>query len=81
MNIHTSTADTRNLVAHLWIAHMFEAKAAARGGVVRRSVDSVEREVGRSAFLTEVERRGFHCVECGGQFIVICNRGHMQVIC
>jgi hypothetical protein len=60
---------------------VFQAQAVAKGGVVRRAVVDVEREVGRAAFLAEVRRRKFHLVECGGQFIVICNAGHMQVLC
>jgi len=28
-----------------------------------------------------VLRRGFHLIECGGQFIVICNPGHLQLHC
>ena len=64
-----------------WMEDVFSAKSATRGGVVRRAVRDVEREVGRAAFLEEVRRRGFHLVECGGQFIVICNSGQMRVLC
>jgi hypothetical protein len=64
-----------------WLDLVFSAKAVEKGGVVRRSVASVESEIGRAFFIAEVQRRGFHCVECGGQMIVICNRGQMQVIC
>jgi hypothetical protein len=60
---------------------LFSAKAVARGGIVRRAVRDVDREIGRTALLAEVRRRGFHLIECGDQFIVICNRGQMQVIC
>lgn len=64
-----------------WLAEIFSAKAAANGGVVRRSVAWVEREVGRQKMIAEVRRRGFHMIECGGQFIVICNGGGVRVIC
>ena len=64
-----------------WAEAIFSAKAVGRGGIVRRSVTSVEREVGRAAFEAEVRRRGFHLVEIGGQFIVLCNAGQMRVIC
>jgi len=64
-----------------WLDEMFSAKAVSHGGVVRRSVRDVEREVGRAAFIGEVRRRGFHLVECGGQFIVICNQGRIQILC
>ena len=64
-----------------WSTAVFGAKAATRGGIVRRAVRDVEHEIGREAFLYEVRKRGFHLVECGGQFIVICNDGQMKVHC
>ncbi|WP_371038132.1 MULTISPECIES: hypothetical protein [unclassified Rhodosalinus] len=64
-----------------WGRRIFHAKAAARGGVLRRSVRDVEREIGREALIEEVRARGFHLIECGGQFIIICNAGDMRVIC
>jgi hypothetical protein len=69
------------VAAKAWLNLLFTAKAVEKGGVVCRSVESVQSEVGRSVFIAEVQRRGFHCVECGGQLIVICNRGQMHVIC
>ena len=64
-----------------WLENIFHAKSVARGGIVRRAVRDVEREAGREALFAEVRRRGYHLVECGGQFIVICNSGHLQVLC
>lgn len=64
-----------------WANAVFTAKAAAKGGVVRRAVRDVEREIGREAFVREVRRRGYHMVQVGGQFVVICNPGQMTVIC
>ena len=56
-----------------WLNAVFAAKAAQRGGIVRRSIRDVDREVGRDAFLAEVRRRGFAAVENGGQIVVFCN--------
>ncbi|MEO0692934.1 MAG: N-(5'-phosphoribosyl)anthranilate isomerase [Pseudomonadota bacterium] len=64
-----------------WLNAVFAAKAARSGGVVRRSVMWVEREIGRKRFVDEVRARGFHMVECGGQFVVICNGGGLRVVC
>ncbi|RBI85894.1 hypothetical protein DRV85_09255 [Rhodosalinus halophilus] len=64
-----------------WLRRLFAAKAARPGGVLRRAVRDVEREVGQAALAAEVRARGFHLIECGGQFIFICNPGHMRVIC
>jgi len=63
-----------------WVAHLFSAVAVRKGGVVRRSVADTEREIGRDALIDEVRRRGFHILECGGQFVIICNDGPMTVI-
>lgn len=64
-----------------WIRSLFSAQAVTRGGIVRRSVASVEREMGRAAFEAEVRRRKFHLIEIGGQYIVLCNPGDIRLIC
>lgn len=69
------------IVNQTWCDAVFSAKAADRGGVVRRSIRDVDREIGRENFVREVRRRGFHLLEVGGQYVVICNAGHMNVIC
>ncbi|MEM8849063.1 MAG: hypothetical protein AAGE03_03410 [Pseudomonadota bacterium] len=60
--------------------HLFSAKAAIDGGVVRRKVRDVEQIVGRAAFEAEIRRRGFRAVENAGQYVVFCNRGTMRLI-
>jgi hypothetical protein len=64
-----------------WTESLFNAKSARQGGVVRRAVRDVEREVGRAAFELEVRRRGFHLIEVAGQFVVICQPGRINLIC
>jgi len=63
-----------------WCDTVFRAKAARTGGIVRRAVRDVEREVGREAFIAEVTRRRFHLLECCGQFIVICSDEPLTVL-
>lgn len=72
---------TRDTDPAPWIKQMFSAKAAMNGGVIRRSQSWVEAEVGRRALTEEVRKRGFHMIECGGQFVIICNRGGLRVVC
>lgn len=74
---HVFTVRTPNIG---WIDQLFGAKAAKSGGIVRRSVASVEREVGRDVFLSEVRKRRFHLVETGGQFVVFCHTGRLRVL-
>ena len=63
-----------------WMHQIFLAKSAQNGGVVRRKVKDVERKVGRKTFELEVRRRGFHLIEAGGQFIIICTRDPLHLI-
>jgi hypothetical protein len=62
-----------------WLDQVFSAKAVQQGGVVRRAVRDVEREVGRARFMQAVAARGFHLIECGGQFVVICRTSDLVV--
>jgi hypothetical protein len=64
-----------------WADKIFNAKAVASRGVVRRAIRDIHREVGRDAFELEVRRRGYHLIECETQYIVICNPGRIHVIC
>lgn len=57
-----------------WITHVFSSRAAAEGGVVRRSLEDVERIVGRDRFLSEIDRRGFRAVLNAGQVVIFCTR-------
>ncbi len=64
-----------------WLREIFSAQAVRRGGVVRRSVRWVEQEIGTDALVSEVRRRGFHMLEAGGQYLIICNPGQFRIIC
>lgn len=59
---------------HAWMNHVFSAKSAQTGGVVRRRVRDVERIVGRELFRQELRRRGFRAIENNGHFVIFCNR-------
>ncbi|AWB48819.1 N-(5'-phosphoribosyl)anthranilate isomerase [Gemmobacter aquarius] len=64
-----------------WTEQVFGAKIVAKGGVIRRAIRDVDREIGRMAFELEVRRRGYHLIESDTQYIVICNTGHIRLIC
>lgn len=72
------TTDRQNPDA--WIDQIFASKAAQRGGVVRRSIAWVDREVGRDRFMSEVRHRGFRLIRTEDQFIVICHRGSIELV-
>lgn len=63
-----------------WIAHLFSARSAAEGSIVRRKVQDVDRILGRDRFLHEVRRRGVRVVENAGQFIIFCNREPVRIV-
>ena len=73
-------AQPMTAAARAWMDRVFRAQVARNGGIVRRSVTSVEREIGRDLFEAEVSLRWFYLLECGGQFIIICNSGRLQII-
>lgn len=64
-----------------WLRKILSAQSVRRGGVVRRSVAWVEREIGTEALIAEMRRRNFHMVETGGQYIIVCNAGAIRMIC
>jgi hypothetical protein len=63
-----------------WIGQWFRAKAVTNGGVIRRSVNDVSRFASRSLLLAEVRRRKFHLIVCGGQYVVLCNKGSLKIL-
>lgn len=65
----------------VWLNQIFAAQSAGRGGVVRRKVADVERKIGRKRLELEVRRRGFHLIECGTQFVIICDPRDLRVLC
>ncbi|WP_370515130.1 N-(5'-phosphoribosyl)anthranilate isomerase [Paracoccus sp. S-4012] len=64
-----------------WIDQIFSARAASRGAVIRRNTRWVEREIGRERFIAEVSSRGWHMIESGGQLVVLCNSGGIEIVC
>ncbi|TBX25937.1 N-(5'-phosphoribosyl)anthranilate isomerase [Roseovarius sp. JS7-11] len=65
----------------IWFDQVFSAKAVTKGGVIRRSKADVDRKVGRDRLELEVRKRGFHLVEAGSQFLIICDRGDIRIVC
>ena len=64
----------------IWLGQIFAPEAAKSGGVVRRSIADVERKVGRRALELAVKQRGWHLIECGGQFVIVCSREQVRII-
>lgn len=62
-----------------WLTQMFQARAAAEGGVIRRRISDVDRLIGRQRFLAEIRRRGFRVARNAGQYVVFCNREPVEL--
>lgn len=68
------------LPADLWLRQIFTAKAARDGGIVRRSLDDVDRILGRDRLERELLRRGYHAVENAGQIVIFCNNEPIRLL-
>ncbi|PRY78288.1 hypothetical protein CLV80_104256 [Yoonia maritima] len=64
-----------------WLAQIFQCRAATIGGVIRRQVIDVEREIGTDALIAEVKRRGFRMIRTHQYYVIICNDGPIELIC
>lgn len=65
----------------LWLEQMFAVRATEMGGVIRRQVVDVEREVGFRALEAEVRRRGFRLIRSRNYYIVVCDGAPLDLIC
>lgn len=75
------TLHMKLLPPEVWMQQIFDAKSARHGGVVRRKLADVERNVGLDAFLREIRRRGYHAVENSGQVVIFCNNAPVRALC
>jgi hypothetical protein len=64
-----------------WIAQIFEAKQAQTGGMVRRSLSSIDIYASIFELKAEVRRRGFHMVITGDQAVIFCHQGGLSIAC
>ena len=62
-----------------WAERIFRAQAVRKGGIVRRAKKDVDKRIGADALELMVREMGFHLLECGDQYIVICNKGKLRV--
>lgn len=68
-------------MASAWINDIFKAASVKNGNIVRRKVADVKKLGSADDLIQEVKNRGFHMVEIGDQYVIICNPGNMKVIC
>lgn len=64
-----------------WLEQVFHCQAARTGGVIRRQIVDVEREVGVSVFIAAVRRRHFRLIRTPHHFVIVCDSGQIEVVC
>jgi hypothetical protein len=64
-----------------WINQIFNSRQARTFGVVRRSREDVVRYASIHALRREVERRGFHMIRTGNQYVILCHDGVVSIVC
>ncbi len=62
-----------------WLAQVFGAQAVHKRNVVRRKKASVKQFASYELLIAHCKERGFHLVETGDQYIVICNDGFFKL--
>ena len=64
-----------------WVDDIFRAGQANTGGIVRRSIKSVEEYASVEEVVVAARDRGFHVVATGDQLVILCHPGEMSVLC
>lgn len=65
-----------------WINQIFRAGQVAKGGIVRRSKKWVLRMDLSDELQRQVRGNGFHMLETGDQYLIICNNsGDFRIVC
>ena len=66
----------------VWLSDIFSAATVGNGGVVRRAVSDVRKHGGGLKRLkAEVKRRGFHLIRTGDQYVILCHKGDLRMVC
>lgn len=64
-----------------WIDQIFTAKAVKDNGVVRRSVADVKKFASPKLLEATVRANKYHLIKTGDQYVVLCHKGELKVIC
>jgi hypothetical protein len=64
-----------------WLKQWFRAKAAQRGGLIRRKKATVLKLSSLPELEREVKARGWHLWETADQYVIFCHSGVFKTIC
>jgi hypothetical protein len=60
---------------------MFDAKIVEDEGIVRRDFRSVRKHASLDELVDYARSQGYHVIETGNQYVVLCNRGALKIHC
>jgi hypothetical protein len=64
-----------------WIEQIFEAKIVNKEGIVRRNKTDVHSHASLDELLDYTRENGWHLIETGNQYVVLCHPGAMKIHC
>lgn len=64
-----------------WIDQLFDAAIVKKEGIVRRKKSDVHHYSSFDELLEQVRERGYHLIETGQQYVVLCHKGAMHIHC
>lgn len=64
-----------------WLEQIFEAKIVKKEGIVRRKKSDVHYYSSLDELLEYVQENGWHLIETGNQYVVLCHTGAMKIHC
>ena len=77
----TETEDGSTPKAKRWFETLWRSDAAEKGGVIRRSKESVLAHVEISELQDVIYDKGFHLIEAADQYIIICSCDEIKIFC
>lgn len=64
-----------------WIDQIFEAKIVNQEGIVRRKKSDVHHYASFDELIDYVRENGWHLIETGDQYVVLCHKGALKIHC
>ncbi|SLN21346.1 N-(5'-phosphoribosyl)anthranilate isomerase [Pseudooctadecabacter jejudonensis] len=74
------TAPRTRVHGNMWLHQIFQCRAAETGGIIKRQLHDVEKEVGLGVLIHEVKRRNFRLLRTNAHVIIICDPGPIRVL-
>lgn len=56
-----------------WLEQVFKSRTVETGGVIRRQIVDVDREIGEAVLIAEVRRRNFRLLRTRAHFVIVCD--------